>query len=326
MQLSIADQSRYARICATLHSAVAAYPPALQQRCATALDQLLSGEFSQIAALLPAWLSDMIPLDDDLLDALGTSGLWLWWYADALDGLIDGDLPPSVMPGAQQAMLHALEIYRGLGMAGTTAWDDLQARALLAADAYAREVATREVALADLSDAQLALWDADLLADRAAPFAFTLTAQLRLAGASDDDPRRADLALALRALTAARQIADDASDWLADLQRGQLNFVSAGLIRHYSAQHPDRAGALSVEQLAGYEIHAERYWDKAEQDHAALCHQALDRLAPYGECRLRALILHQQQSDNAGWARLRERRASVRELFGSVVAGPERVV
>jgi hypothetical protein len=270
-----------------------------------------------MAALLPSWLSDLIPLGDNLLDALGEAGLWLWWYASALDGLLDGDLPASAMPGAQQALLRALEIYRSLGLADTPAWDDLQARALLAADAYARELATREVAPADLSDAQLVQWSVDLLVDRAAPFAFALTAQLQLAGAAEDDPRRVDLAFALRALTAARQIADDASDWLADLGRGQLNSVSAGLIRHYRDHHADRAGNLSVEQLAGYEVHAEEYWDKVEHLYAELCRQALDRLAAYGNCRLRALLLHQQHSDTAGWARLRERRAKVRELFGT---------
>jgi hypothetical protein len=276
----------------------------------------MAGEFSQLAALLPAWLSDLIPLGDDLLDALGEAGLWLWWYASALDGLIDGELPASELPGAQQALLRALEIYRGLGLADTPAWDDLQARALLAADAYAREIATRDAAPTDLSDAQLDLWRVDLLTDRAAPFAFTLTAQLQLAGAAEDDPRRADLALALRALTAARQIADDASDWLADLGRGQLNSISAGLIRHLRQQRADQAGDLSVERLAGYEIHAEDYWSQVEHLYADLCRQAIERLAPYGECHLRGLIVRQQRSDTAGWARLRERRASLRELFG----------
>ncbi|MEI7769072.1 MAG: hypothetical protein WCI67_03735 [Chloroflexales bacterium] len=315
MQLAPADQSRYGRICAAVHATVATYPSALRQLCAPALGPLLSGEFSQLSALLPAWLCDIIPLGDDQLDALGAAGLWLWWYASALDGLIDADLPAAAMPGAQQALLRALAIYGGLGLSGTPAWDDLQARALLAADAYAREIATREAAPADLSDQQLALWGTDLLVDRAAPFAFALTAQLQLAGAGADDPRRADLALALRALTAARQIADDAADWLADLQRGQLNSASAGLIRHYRAERAGQAGTLSVAQLAGYEIYAEGYWAQVEQAYASLCRQALDRLGPYGDCRLRGLILHQQRSDSAGWARLCERRARVRKLF-----------
>jgi hypothetical protein len=125
-----------------------------------------------------------------------------------------------------------------------------------------------------------------------------------------------DLALALRALTAARQIADDASDWLADLGRGQLNSVSAGLLRHYHDHHADTAGDLSIERLAGYEIHAEDYWGQVEHLYADLCRQAIERLAPYGDCQLRGLIVRQQRSDTAGWVRLRERRASVRELFG----------
>ncbi|MBX0328305.1 hypothetical protein K2Z83_11525 [Oscillochloris sp. ZM17-4] len=315
MQLGPVEQPRHERICAALRATISAYPPALRQRCAPDLEDLLCGEFSQLAALLPAWLSDLIPLDDALLDVLGEAGLWLWWYADTLDGLIDGTRPPARLPGAQQALLRALEIYRGLGLADTPAWGDLMARALLAADAYARELATRDMALPTISDEQLALWSPELLMERAAPFSFTLTAQLQLAGAPEDDPRRPDIAAALRALTAARQIADDAADWMADLARGQLNSVSAGLIRHFRQRRHDQAGALSLEQLAGYEIHAEGYWDQVEQSHAALCRQALDHLAPYGACRLRALIVGQQRGDAVGWARMRARRADVRVIF-----------
>ncbi|NTW00814.1 MAG: hypothetical protein HGA19_05820 [Oscillochloris sp.] len=316
MQLIPADQSRYERLCASMYTAIAAYPPALGQLCIPALDMLLTGEFSQLAALLPTWISDLIPLDDQRLDMLGEAGLWLWWYANTLDDLIDGDVSPAALPGAQQALLRALEIYRSLGLAGTSAWDDLMARALLSADAYAREATTRSAALAELSDAQLALWDAELLMDRAAPFAFTLTAQLHLAGVPADDPRRSAIAHALRLLTAARQIADDASDWLADLQRGQLNSVAAGLIRHFRQHRPDEVETLSVEQLAGYEIHAEDYWAEIEQTHATICAQALSCLVMYGDCWLRSLILRQQQSDAAGWKRMCERRSNLHELFG----------
>ncbi|NNJ11854.1 hypothetical protein EKD04_016095 [Chloroflexales bacterium ZM16-3] len=316
MQLHLSDQSRYERISASLRAVVSTYPQALRQLCAPALDVLLTGEFSQLAALLPTWLADLIPLDDAQIDTLGEAGLWLWWYASVLDGLIDGDTHPTALPGAQQALLRALEIYRHLGLADTPAWDELMSRALLAADAYAREIATRTMALTDLSDDNLALWEPALLMDRAAPFGFTLTAQLHLAGASVDDARRTDLAATLRALTAARQIADDASDWIGDLGRGQINSVSAGLIRYARRHRPAQTGTLSPEQIVGYEIHAEHYWAQVEQVHADLCQQALDHLAPYGDCRLRALISAQLRSDALGWARMRERRASVRKLFG----------
>lgn len=317
MQLGSVEQPRFARICARLRATVGCYPAALGARCGPDLERLLAGEFSRLAALLPAWLADIIPLNDVRLDALGEAGLWLWWYADTLDGLIDGDRAPAELPGAQQALLRALEIYRGLGLAATPAWDDLQARALLAADAYARELATRELALPAIGADKLALWSPELLMDRAGPFGFTLIAQLQLAGAPADDQRRAALSAALRALTAARQIADDATDWLADLAGGRLNSVSAGLIGHFRRRRPADAAALDLDRLAGYEIQAEDYWATIEQAHTGLCDQALAQLAPYGDCRLRGLILAQRQSDAATWAHLRARRAGVRALFGA---------
>ncbi|NTV62041.1 MAG: hypothetical protein HGA65_00690 [Oscillochloris sp.] len=294
---------------------VTSYPLALRQLCAPTLETLLGGEFSQIAALLPLWLSDLIPLSEPLLDELGEAGLWLWWYASVLDSLVDGDVAPTALPGAQQALLRALEIYRGLGLAETPAWADLQARALRAADAYAREVATRSIAINALQDDQLALWSSDLLVDRASPFLFTLSAQLELVGAPAADPQRAQLAAVLSHLTAMRQLADDASDWLADLQRGQLNSASAGLIRYFRQQRPDQAATLSVEQLAGYEIHAEDYWRAMEQQYQQLYQQALDHLADSQVCRLGMLIRHQKHSDQIGWERMRARRATLRLMF-----------
>lgn len=315
MQLTDADQSRYARICAELSATVATYPAALRQRCLPTLDTLLAGEFSQLAALLPVWLADLIPLDVRQLHDLGTAGLWLWWYASVLDGLIDGDVDAAALLGGQQALLAALEIYRHLGLADTPTWDDLLNRALCAADAYAREVSTRHLILTDVRDEDLDLWSLDLLMDRSAPFAFTLSAQLHLAGSATDDPRQEVLTNALRGLTAARQIADDAGDWIADLQRGHLNIISAGLVRHFRQTRPNHASTLSIEQLAGYEIHAEAYWTEVEQTHAHLCQQALDGLTIYGECQLRQLIGHQQRSDTKGWERMRERRVEVRNMF-----------
>jgi len=317
MQLGPADQEAYVSIAGALRAVVGAYPPALRALAAPALDGLLAGEFSQLAALLPRWLGDVAPLPETAERALGEAGLWLWWYASALDDALDGG-PPAALLAGQQALLRALEIYRGLGLAGTPAWAELEARALASADAYARELRAGAPDLAALDPDALAAWTPALLMDRAAPFAFGATAALALAGAPPDDPRYADLGAALRLLAAARQIADDSGDWIDDLRDGRLNYVSAALIRRFLAAHAEAGvAALSLDRLAGYQLRDEPFWEELERAHAALCDAALERLRPYGPCVLAGLLRRQLASDRGHWARSRAARSKLLALFGA---------
>lgn len=314
MQLTPTDQTEYEAIAAILRDEVSAYPPALRALATPALEQLLAGEFSQLAALLPRWLADLAPAPAPTLRSLGAAGLWLWWYADALDATLDGASPAALLAG-QQALLRALALYRGLGLADTPAWADLEARALASAEAYTRELRSRGRDPAALAPDALADWTPELLMDRAAPFAFSAAALLTLAGAPPDDPRRAGIEAALRLLAAARQIADDAGDWLEDLREGRLNYVSAALIRRFCAAEP--AAELNLERLVGYHLRDEPFWEELERNHAEMCADALGRLRPYGPCALAGLVQRQLDTDRAQWERMRAGRAGLRAVFGA---------
>lgn len=317
MQLVPADQAIYDAIVAGLRRETASYPPALRALAEPSLEQLIGGEFSQIAALLPAWLQEVAPLAAETAEALGAAGLALWWYAQIVDDLLDGAAPVALLPVAQTALLRALDGYRALGLLAGPRWPELLSRASGSAEAYATEIGGRVADPASVSDEHLAGWTPALLMERAAPFGFTASAQLDLAGLADDEPLRAALNTALGCLAGARQIADDASDWLDDLRAGQLNYVSAGLIRHFRANMAPAAHSdLSLERLAGYELSAERYWQEVETTHAELCRQAQEALAPHGAQRLRGLTAAQRDHDEAVFARMRARRAALRDLFG----------
>ncbi|NJN14959.1 MAG: hypothetical protein HC822_00910 [Oscillochloris sp.] len=314
MQLDPADTQRYAAITADLQAVTADYPPLLQTLLAPDLDRLLRSEFSQLAALLPAWLSDLIPISVEQQHALGRAGLWLWWYASAFDDTLDGG-SPAVLPAAQQALLNALEGYRRLGLAETPAWAVLQQQALTSAAAYAAELQARPSELPALTEANLAVFTPDLLMDRSAPFGFVVIAQLTLTPADLPAGLADALPAAIRHLTAARQIADDASDWVADLRRGHLNYASARLIRHLLQASPHARAALSLEWLAGHQVAADDVWHGLEQEHAGHCTAATALLAPYAPCRLADLIAYQQASDERAWHELRRHRGFIRSLF-----------
>ncbi|EFO80815.1 hypothetical protein OSCT_1339 [Oscillochloris trichoides DG-6] len=315
MQLSEDEQASYQRICQILEQRIAAYPSTLAATCRPLLVACWEAEFSQWAALLPTWLNDLIPLTAIQREALGSANLWLMWYAGLFDGILDGSVPTQALPCGQQALLESLEAYRRLGLATTPAWEVLMTQALGAAEAYTQEVATRSEALTQLSSTQLAIWTPSLLMQRAAPFSFSLAAQLYLHGASTSDPRYAPIHTALECLIVARQIADDASDWIDDLRRGHLNSVSARMIAAFWQQRPQQVQRLDVEQLAGFEISAEEVWAELETQQQSYYQRALAALEVLGTCRLQQIICAQQERTQQGWQRLRDRREKLRQMF-----------
>ncbi|NTU83361.1 MAG: hypothetical protein HGA45_28995 [Chloroflexales bacterium] len=315
MQLSSAEASCFNAVVVQLHEESSALPRALCALAAPTLERLVAGEFSQIAALLPWWLAEIVPLPDDRCAVLGRAGLYAWWHGQIHDEIIDGGLTPDALPLAQHTFTQTLNGYAALGLLAGAPWANLAARLEASAAAYAEEVSARPVDPATVSDELLAAWTPDLLMDRAAPFGFTVTAHLHLACVPGDDRRWEDLPAAVRCLTGARQIADDASDWLDDLRAAQLNWVSARLIRDFRA-NASAAAEGTLERLAGYELRAERSWEEVERTYNALCCQAIQRLAPYGNCRLSALVQAQRDHDITIFAQLRERRARLCALFG----------
>jgi hypothetical protein len=176
-------------------------------------------------------------------------------------------------------------------------------------------VQVRFTSLAELTPARVAHYTLDFVTDRLAAFFFTTLAQLDLATIPPTDSRRRDLPAALRCFAAARQLGDDASDWTADLQAGQLNYVSARLISRLHETGRADAG-LDVERLAGYQLIDEEFWAGIEQTTQSLSQQALDHLAPYGDSRLAALIRHQMAQHAEQWAAGRDYRATMRQMFG----------
>ncbi|HMQ32031.1 MAG TPA: hypothetical protein PKD53_14980 [Chloroflexaceae bacterium] len=319
MELTPAEEALYQRVAARVAEETAALPRALRELGAPSLAGLAGGEFSRIAALLPRWLAEQAPLADGLCAALGRAGLYAWWHAEVLDGVLDGARGVAALPLAQHALARALDGYAALGLLAGAPWGDLAARLATATAAYAEEAGARPVDPATVSDERLAAWTPALLTDRAAPFGFAVTAHLHLAGVPASDSRWDDLPAAVRCLTGARQIADDASDWLDDLRSGQLSWVAAGLIRAFRGSAPAAEGSL--ERLAGYELRAEGFWGEVERAHGELCAQALERLASYGRSRLADLVAAQCRRDGASFALMRERRAGLRTLFGAGLDG-----
>ena len=311
------EQEYYQAILTEIRASLNAFPADFRSDIHSFFDRLAQGDFSQVVALLPHYLSDLLPLPAEILRQLGAAHLYGWWYYYVQDELLDGAAPPANLLGGHLALLKMLDIYTKLGLPHTPCWQDFQRLSLISAAAYAREMKTRVASLAELTPERLRLWNVDLIIERAAPFYFNTIAQLHLTGISPTQPLHGDLLAALKAFTAARQIGDDAGDWIDDLQQGHLNYVSAQLIRQFYKQDllADEE-ILDVEQLAAYALRNEAFWRNLERTTRDLFDEALGRLTAYGNCKLKRLIQRQMAQSARQWASARQRRVDLRALFG----------
>jgi hypothetical protein len=308
------DERRYNELAGELRMFAAALPEPLPTLCGPFLEELLGGSFARIVALLPSWLTELLPVPEAAAMRLGAAQLFGWWHVALRDGVLDGQMTPDALLGGQLALLRALDIYRELGAMELPSWPRLAELERRAAAAYAREVASRPVA-GVVDRAALAPWGAELIAERGASLHFAAYVQMDLCGLSAADGRRAAIDGALRALVIARQIGDDAGDWLDDLRAGRLNYVSATLAQRVLAE--DHTMALTVERLAGRHVGMEPFWDELRGLHGSLCAEGINKLAPFGSTRLGALLKAEAArgvsaaSQGASW------RATARALFGA---------
>lgn len=280
-------------------------------------DKLVQGEFSQVIALLPYWLNDLVPTPAAVSHRLGLAHFYFWWYYYLQDELLDEAALPTVLLSAHLVLLKMVETYEVLGVTRLPCWADYLSLAQRSAEAHAVEWQSRFHHVAELTPARLAPLTLDFIAGRFAPLVFNTTAQLALAGISTEASLYHDAPAALRCFALVRQIGDDAGDWLADLRAGQLNYVSARLMRRLYETGQATSGAdLDPERLAGYQLRDEIFWAEIEQAVYRLTQQALAYLAPYGDCRWGRLIEQQLGQQQTLWAAERRQRARWRRSFG----------
>ncbi|HYF61516.1 MAG TPA: hypothetical protein VD886_01800 [Herpetosiphonaceae bacterium] len=307
-----ADDALYAEILAEADAFVAGFAPPMRALLAASLEPMRARAFVRLAALLPAALADLAPVAPETARRLGLANLYAAWYYHAQDDLLDGQAAASDWLVGHLVFGQAIETYRGLGLVGAPVWAEFGRLGHRSADAYALELQQRFSAVGALGPDQLAAFSLEFLLDRVGPLFFSPLAQLHLAGIPAHAERAKDLIEALRCWAAARQIGDDARDWLDDLKAGQLNYVAARLIERWI---PD-GGERTLERLATFHLTADECWAEIERTAGSLTHSALDLLAPYGPSRLRGLVDRQLAEQAELWAALRAKRAEFRAMFG----------
>jgi hypothetical protein len=305
------DSALYAAILADVEGFVAGFAPPLRTILASALEPMRERAFVRLMALLPAYLADLAPVAPETARRLGLANFYTGWYYHAQDDLLDGQATADTWLVGHLVFAQAIETYRTLDLIHTPVWPEFQHLGHRSANAYAQELHQRFAGLDALSAEQLAAFSLDFILERVAPLFFNPLAQLYLAGIPAHAERAQDLLEALRCWAAARQVGDDASDWLDDLKAGQLNYVAARLIERWPA-----GGERTLERLATFQLTADECWGAIEQTARTLSQRALDRLAPYGPSRLHALVTEQIAEQTGHWAAMRASRGAFQAMFG----------
>lgn len=312
------EMKRYQAMVADIQTYLNSFPSILQTQSLASFNPLAEGEFSQVVALLPYWLSDLLPVSEEIQHQLGVAHLYGWWYYYLQDELLDGDKSSMVILPAHLALVKMIEIYAELGLTQSPCWAEFERLSINSAAMYHTEISTHFTELTQLTPERVAVWTPELIIERASPFFFNTIAQAYLAAYTLDDPLPKHLVAALQAFTVVRQITDDATDWMESLHNGQLNYVSACLIKRiYDLEEIDDINlSLSPDRLIGYQLSDEIFWAEMEKTSQHYATEALRQLAAYPNCKLTTLVKRQQTLNAEYWAASRTYRATLREMFG----------
>ena len=321
MDLIPLEQDKYQAILTDVHLYLDTLSPPLRAICHSYIGPLSERAFVKMMSLLPYWLVDCLQTDEGVNHQLGLAHFYCCWYYHAQDDLLDEETSTATVLGAHLALLKMVEIYQGLGVTTSSVWSEFQRLSQTSAETYALEMTSRFRTLDELTLERLAGLTLTFVGDRVTPFYFNTVAQCHLAGLAPDHPTTIALTTALRCTLAARQIGDDAGDWLEDLQAGQLTYVTAHLIRRvYDQQIIAPTQELTLERLAAYQVRDEPFWLNIEQTTYKLHQQALAALADFAADAFRCRLIETQIAQHTiGWEMDRTRRATWRQMFGLVV-------
>lgn len=312
---------------------VAAFPPLLRDLARPLLPELGEGEFSRIVALLPYWLAgpldelgspqpDPPPAPPDQAGILGLANLLGWWSYLIQDELLDQDLEgPHFLPLAMAFHATAVRLLEGLLPGHNAFWEAFQHLSLTSAEAHLWEQRHRVQTSAGLEAGALDpetldLDDLNRLADRSALLQLSVVAQFALHGHDLEHPRCLALVQMLRHYAIARQIGDDRTDWLADLQRGRLNYVSARVVRRLVETGGVQSGSeLDADRIAGCFLYDDDLFAELQQVAIAACRQAAEAIAPYDTRYLDDLIAELAERLERSYRAALDSRRKLRALF-----------
>jgi hypothetical protein len=293
--------AEYETVLDRAREAVSGFPPLLRSLAEPLLPELAAGEFSHIVALLPYWVADLLDGPEsrqiDETPTLAVANLLGWWSYLIQDELLDRDLDqPELLPLAMAFHAVAIRLMAQLLHADRSFWEAFERLSLTSAEAHCWEQRRQLRALAsldsqDLDPGTLDLDDLERMADRSALLQLAVVAQFALRGHGQEHPLCTALMAMLHHYTIARQIGDDRSDWVEDLQNGRLTYVSARIVRRMVETGAFQPHAeLDANRMAGYFLYDDDLFADIQRVAMAACRLAAEAIAPHDSRYLDGLI------------------------------------
>lgn len=324
-----AYEAEYEAVLARARRTIAGYPSVLESVAEPLIPEWGESSFSRIVALLPFWIADLLdrtlppktgprlPQPGDT-ETVALSTLLGWWSYLIQDGLVDGELDPGALLPLSVA-LHASAIsLLAQRLPGDRAfWGAFERLSLAVSEAQAWEQQLRLEHVMNLGMPNCAEAGMDRLADRSALLQLAVAAQFALRGLDPKLPLYAALCEMLRHYTVARQIADDRSDWVQDLQNGQLNFVSVRILRRMlETGAVESLAELDIERMVGYTLHDDELFASIQQQAMHACQRAAQAIAPYRSRSLDSLAGELAQELERNYQAALDSRRRLQAAFG----------
>lgn len=317
-----AHEAEYEAVLERAQRTIAGYPPVLRSVAEPLLTDWGESSFSRIVALLPFWIAELLdrtlPPDNSTrlpqpgdTETVALATLLGWWSYLIQDGLVDGELDPGELLPLSVALHASAVSLLAQRLPGDRAiWGAFERLSLAVSEAQVWEQQLRLEHLKSLGMPDSGEVEMDRLVDRSALLQLAVAAQFGLRGLDQEHPLYETLCEMLRHYAVARQIADDRSDWVQDLQNGQLNFVSVRILRRMLETGAiESLAELDVERMMGYYLHDDELFANIQQQAMYACQRAAQCLAPYRSCSLDSLVSElAQELERNHQAALKSRR------------------
>jgi hypothetical protein len=247
-------------------------------------------------------------------EALALANLLGWWSHLIQDGLLDGEPGHAeLLPLAASLHASAVRLLICLLPDHVSFWERFERLSLATSEACAWEQQRR---LDTLDLAGPVPTDQERIAERSSLLQLAVAAQFALRGIDLGHPLCTVLADMLRQYAIARQIGDDRSDWVQDLQKGRLNYVSTRIARHMLDTGAIASFTeLDVERMMGYYLADDELFASIHQEAMEACQQAVRCIAPYGSRPLDSLVSELALELERGYRDALERRRGLQTVF-----------
>lgn len=235
-------KSRRSALTALAHKQCHGLQTELRNSVLHGLQTVIDDANGQEICMLPRWfatsLKESSPLQEKALDLLGLANAYGWLAYTIYDDFLDEEGKPRLLPAANAAMRRSMDGFIAALPADETFMAFVRRTFDTIDGANAWELTHCRLQYTEKElfiDGKLPVFKGgDMLAARSLGHALGPLAVLKAAGHDTESAASRQIQTAIEHYLIARQLNDDCHDWQADIQRGQVSYAAAAVLRELS--------------------------------------------------------------------------------------------